>query len=40
LRFPSSVAAVALLSCVGVLAIGIFPAMLTHFPSVSTLVGP
>jgi NADH-quinone oxidoreductase subunit N len=39
LRVPALATAVALASSAGVVAIGVFPAMLTHFPSVSTLVG-
>jgi NADH-quinone oxidoreductase subunit N len=40
LRMPSLTVLVAVVSALGVLAVGMFPALLTHFPSVSTLVGP
>jgi NADH-quinone oxidoreductase subunit N len=39
LRVPALVTVVAIASALGVIAIGVFPAMITHFPSVSTLVG-
>jgi NADH-quinone oxidoreductase subunit N len=39
LRLPGTAALVAVLAAVGVIAIGVFPPLVTHFPSVSTLVG-
>lgn len=39
LRAPMLVSGVTVLGAVGVVAVGVFPALFTHFPSVSTLVG-
>jgi NADH-quinone oxidoreductase subunit N len=39
LRLPAFAGAVAITASVAVVAIGVFPPLLTHFPSVSTLVG-
>ena len=39
MRTPALVSGVTVLAAAGVLAIGAFPSLLTHFPGVSTLVG-
>ncbi len=39
-RLPSLTVLVAVVAAFGVLAVGVFPTLLTHFPSVSTLVAP
>ncbi len=39
LRLPALATGVAVLAAAGVVAVGVFPPLLTHFPSVSTLVG-